>query len=102
MWCAAGAPEAPSMFLHTLDHIIGDLLIKWKGQGHMWSASRVMLRSSAREYIQVSDFLFAGDIVLFCRSVASAQTVLQDLEAALVSAGLAINVLKSKWLRSPH
>ena len=67
----------------------------------MWSASRVLLRSSVTESIQVTNVLFADDVVLCCRSVASAQAILWDLDAALAFAGLSINALKSKWLRIP-
>ena len=67
----------------------------------MWSASREMLHSYTREHVEVSNVLFADDIMLLCRSVESAQTVLVELEEALKSAGLTINVGNTKWMIIP-
>ena len=89
-----GAPEAPSMFPHALDFIVGELVIKWWGKGYMWSANREMLHASTREHVEVSHVLFADDIMLLCRSVESAQTILVELEEAWEIAGLTIHVGK--------
>lgn len=84
-----GAPESPSMFVHTTDTIMCDLLAQWEGpkEDLFFSASI----GGTKENIMMSHTMYADELIILAKSIAAAQNMLDDARLAFAYAGLRVD-----------
>ena len=91
-----GAPESPAMFVHTTDLIMSDLLEQWEAEKDTLFFSASI--GATKEKIMMSHTMYADDLILFPKSIAAAQRMLDDVQRAFASAGLRVNPDKCQYL----
>lgn len=79
-----GDPLSPKLFTSTLEEIFKTLAASWQTKGIEIGNKRL------------TNLRFADDIVLFAHNALELQTMLQDLNAASLKVGLAMNRSKTK------
>lgn len=98
-----GAVSTPSLWAALLDDVLGPVVERWVAEGRGWllpvaagwpegwsQPGRRRGTGDPDLHERLSHAVFADDILIFARSAAEAAAMLEELEAALVAAGLAL------------